>query len=134
MPPLARGWRTPATFAAIEAVPSVAGDPPIADLVLRWLRATLLGGRAWGSGYYGWPIADGMQALALDVACLGWLARAHAAGEGKAVVDLASVEEALGRIDRARGRAVWLGSAGERLRLRYFAADDGLRRLVLANW
>lgn len=134
VPSLVRGWRTPATFAAIEAVPSVAGDPPIADLVLRWLRATLRGGRAWGSGYYGWPISDGVQALALDVACLGWLARAHAAGEGKAAVDLASVEEALGRIDRARGRAVWLGSAGERLRLRYFAADDGLRRLVRANW
>ena len=26
---------------------------------------------------------DGVQALALDVACLGWLSRAHAAGEGR---------------------------------------------------
>ena len=134
VPSLARGWRLPEDFESIEAMPKVDATGEIADLVIRWLRASILGGRAWGTGYYGWPIADGVQALALDVACLGWLARAHAAGEGTAAVDLASVAEALGRIDRARGRAVWLGSAGERLRLRYFAADDGLRRLVRANW
>jgi lysine-N-methylase len=134
VPSLARGWRLPADFEAIEAMPTVGATDEISDLLLRWLRASILGGRAWGTGYYGWPIADGVQALALDAACLGWLARAHAAGEGKAAVDLASVAESLGRIDRARGRAVWLGSAGERLRLRYFAADDGLRRLVRKSW
>ncbi len=134
VPSLARGWRVPRDFEAIEAMPPVDGSNEVADLVLRWLRASIRGGRSWGSGYYGWPIADGVQALALDVACLGWLARAHAAGEGKTAADLASVAEALGRIDRARGRAVWLGSAGERLRLRYFAADDGLRRLMRTSW
>jgi lysine-N-methylase len=134
VPSLARGWRVPADFAAIESMPPPGEDAGIADLVIRWLRATIRGGRAWGAGYYGWPVTDGLQALALDAACLGWLARAHAAGERKPATDLPSVAEALGRIDRARGRAVWLGSAGERLRLRYFAADDGLRRLVRANW
>ena len=134
VPSLARGWKLPQGFESIEAMPRIQGSNEIADLVLRWLRASIRGGRSWGSGYYGWPITDGVQALALDVACLGWLARAHAAGEGRDSADLASVAEAIGRIDRARGRAVWLGSAGERLRLRYFAADDGLRRLVRANW
>ena len=134
VPSLARGWSLPRDFEAIEAMPKVEGPNEIEDLVLRWLRASIRGGRSWGTGYYGWPITDGVQALALDVACLGWLSRAHAAGEGKTSVDLASVAESLGRIDRARGRAVWLGSAGERLRLRYFAPDDGLRRLVRANW
>ena len=134
MPGLARGWSVPGSFAEIEAMPKVEGSSEVADLVVRWLRSTIRGGRAWGAGYYGWSIVDGLQALALDLACLGWLARAHAAGEGFAEAGLDSVGEAIGRIDRARGRAVWLGSAGERLRLRYFAADDGLRRLVRANW
>ncbi|MBQ72659.1 MAG: hypothetical protein CMJ67_07105 [Planctomycetaceae bacterium] len=134
VPGLARGWSVPASFAEIEAMPKVEGSAEVADLVVRWLRSTIRGGRAWGSGYYGWSIVDGLQALALDVACLGWLSRAHAAGEGLSETGVESVGEAMGRIDRARGRAVWLGSAGERLRLRYFAADDGLRRLVRANW
>ena len=134
VPGLARGWSVPGSFGAIEALPKVEGSPDVADLVSRWLRSTILGGRAWGAGYYGWSIVDGLQALAFDVACLGWLARAHAAGEGLDEAGLDSVNEALGRIDRARGRAVWLGSRTERLRLRYFRADDGLRRLVRANW
>jgi hypothetical protein len=134
LPGLARGWASPATFAAIDALPSIAPDPEIDDLVARWLRGTLRGGRAWGAGYYGWSVVHGLQALALDVACVGWLARAHAAGLGREAIDVDSVGEAIGRVDRARGRAVWLGTAAERLRLRYFAADDGLRRLVRSQW
>lgn len=134
VPGLARGWAVPESFAAIDALSQVADSPEVADLIARWLRSTLRGGRAWGAGYYGWSIVHGVQALALDVACVGWLARAHAAGRGDAEAGLGSVEEALGRVDRARGRAVWLGTAAERLRLRYFAADDGLRRLVRSQW
>ena len=134
VPGLARGWKVPASFQDIDALPAIQAGPDIADLVERWLRSTIRGGRAWGSGYYGWSIVDGLQALSLDAACLGWLSRAHAAGEGAPEVTIGSVDEAMGRIDRARGRAVWLGSAGERLRLRYFHADDGLRRLVRWAW
>lgn len=134
IPGLARGWSVPADFRDVELMPSVPGTPEIADLVTRWLRSTIRGGRAWGSGYYGWTIAEGVQGLSLNVACLGWLARAHAAGKGHEVVTLESVGEALGRIDRSSGRAAWLGTAAERLRLRYLAADDGLRRLVRLTW
>ena len=134
VPGLARGWAVPATFAEIESQPSIGPDAEIDDLVERWVRGTLRGGRAWGAGYYGWSITDGLQALAFDLACVGWLARAHAAGLGHAATTLDSVGEAIGRVDRARGRAVWLGTAAERLRLRYFAADDGLRRLVRSQW
>ena len=134
IPGLARGWSVPADFRDVELMPSVPGTPEISDLVTRWLRSTIRGGRAWGSGYYGWTIAEGVQGLSLNVACLGWLARAHAAGEGHEVVTLESVGEALGRIDRSSGRAAWLGTAAERLRLRYLAADDGLRRLVRSTW
>jgi hypothetical protein len=41
--------------------------------------------------------------------------------------------DALGRIDRHAGRAPWLGSVGERLRLEYFRLDDGLRRIVRSS-
>ena len=134
IPGLARGWAIPDDFETVESMPKVPGNGEVSDLVIRWLRSTIRGGRAWGSGYYGWSIADGIQALALNLACVGWLARAHAAGVGEPMVTLESVGEALGRIDRASGRAVWLGSMGERLRLRYLATDDGLRRLVRSNW
>jgi hypothetical protein len=104
----------------------------IENLVARWLRATVLGHRAWGAGYYGWPIVSGLQAMMLSAACLGWLARLHAAGRGLDRVDVIAVRAALGRVDRSSGRARWLGSRLERLRLRFLAADDGLRQLLRA--
>jgi hypothetical protein len=96
----------------------------------RYVRATILGGRGWGPGYYGWPIVRGLEALLLNVACIGWLARLHAAGRGHNSIDIIDVRAALGRVDRTAGRAPWLGSAGETLRLSYLRLDDGLRRLL----
>ncbi len=154
VPPIGRSWPRGATFEAIErTMPpgAVVGDDaaPIDDLVTRWLRATLLGGRAWGSGFYGWPMADGLAALVLNLAAVGWLARAHAAAQAAAgapgrapapgaverrATALADVRAALGRIDRSAGRAPWLGGHAERLRIEYLARHDGLRRLVRAQW
>src|SRR5262245_35657437 len=61
-----------------------ASDPAqvslISDLMTRYFRASVLAGRCWGAGYYGWSMIDGLQALLLNVACIGWLARLHAAG------------------------------------------------------
>jgi len=111
----------------------------IDDLLTRWLRATVLGGRAWGAGYYGWSMVAGLQALLLNAACVAWLARLHAAGRvGRpAATDapggslgIVDVRAALGRIDRTAGRAKWLGSSAERLRLAYLNMHDGLRRLL----
>jgi hypothetical protein len=64
------------------------------------------------------------------VAAAGWLARLFAAGEGRDSIGPADVRRALARVDRHAGRAPWLGSASERLRLRYLQQDDGLRRLL----
>ena len=137
VPGLPRGWPGPVAFDAVSAVgPISTADAvdDIDDLVTRWLRSTLRGGRAWGGGYYGFSMAHGIQALALNLACVGWLARVHAAGRGLDQVDLEAASEALSRVDRTAGRARWLGSSAERMRLRYFAADDGLRRLVRLSW
>lgn len=113
-----------------------ASDPSqielIDDLLTRWLRATVLGGRAWGAGYYGWPMIDGLQALLLNIACVGWLARLHAAGVKWQEIAIEDVRAALGRVDRTAGRAKWLGTSAERLRLAFLNMDDGLRRVSAA--
>jgi len=70
----------------------------------------------------------------LNLACIGWLARVHAAGRSAGVPSLADVRVAVGRVDRMAGRAPWLGTAPERLRLRYLAMDDGLRRTLAWNY
>ena len=134
LPSLPRGWKGPVLFATVDGLDATVDDEAIDDLLSRWLRATILGGRAWGAGFYGFSVVEGLQALVLNLACVGWLARVHAAGRGRSNVDLEAVGEALGRIDRSAGRAKWLGSKAEKLRLRYFANDDGLRRLVRLTW
>lgn len=154
VPDIGSVWPRGATFEAIERVVragSGAEQRAIDDLITRWLRATLLGGRAWGAGFYGWAMNEGAAALALNLAAVGWLSRAHAAarrrsaGEGvgsdtaapddaRIEVGLDDVAAALGRIDRSAGRARWLGGHAERLRLEYLSRDDGLRRLVRDSW
>lgn len=124
-------------FQAIEGVGPFSESPDseaIDELCLRWVRATLYGSRAWGSAHYGWSIVDGLQALVLNVACAGWIARLCSAAESRPVVGLEDVRTAIGRVDRHSGRAPWLGNPVELVRLRYLRLDDGLRRVLQANW
>jgi len=133
VPNVARGLLGDVTFDAIRAVPILGESPDrdaIEDLLVRYARGTIVGGRAWGAGYYGWPAVRGLQALVLNIACTAWLARALAASRGHDHVTIDDARDALGRVDRHAGRAPWLGSVGERLRLEYFRLDDGLRRIT----
>ncbi|MFZ4749186.1 MAG: YkgJ family cysteine cluster protein [Phycisphaerales bacterium] len=133
VPAVARGLLDGVDFAAIAAIPAISESPDrdaIDQLLSRYARATLLGNRAWGAGYYGWPAVRGLQAMVLNIACTAWLARALAAKRGHAHVTLDDARDALGRVDRHAGRAPWLGSVGERLRLEFFRLDDGLRRIT----
>jgi hypothetical protein len=133
VPAVARGLLEGADFAAISRVPALSESPDrdaIDQLLSRYARATIVGNRAWGAGYYGWPAVRGVQALALNIACTAWLARALAAARGHEHATLDDARDALGRVDRHAGRAPWLGSVGERLRLEYFRLDDGLRRIT----
>ncbi|MBX3355365.1 MAG: YkgJ family cysteine cluster protein [Phycisphaeraceae bacterium] len=137
IPPIGLAWPRGGRLERVAALPGAARGPDaeaIEELMTRWLRATILGGRAWGSGFYGWPMTEGLGALIVNLASLGWLARAHAVAEGAPAVRLADVSAALGRIDRSAGRARWLGGSAERLRLEYFARHDGLRRLTRELW
>ncbi len=132
-PSVARGLLDGCEFAAIAAIPTLSESPDreaIDALYARYARATLLGNRAWGAGYYGWSAVRGLQAMVLNIACSAWLARALAATRHHEHATLEDVRDALGRIDRHAGRAPWLGSVGERLRMEYFRLDDGLRRIT----
>ncbi|MCA9284230.1 MAG: YkgJ family cysteine cluster protein [Phycisphaerales bacterium] len=122
-----------ATFAAVAqagAAADGADAEAVADLLTRYVRATILGGRFFGGGYYGWPLAHGVAAIALNASATSWLSRLYAVGAGRGRIELADVQAALGRIDRHSGRAAWLGSAGERWRLTYLVRTDGLRRMA----
>jgi hypothetical protein len=136
MPAMGDRWPS-ADFAAVErtaALGESAEFAAIEELFVRWMRATVLGGRAWGSGYYGWPVVDGIQAMALNVACAAWLARAHAAASGRTAPGLVDVRAAIGRVDRTCGRAPWLGSRAESMRMGFLRIDDGLRRVLAPSF
>ena len=124
-------------FGAVEGVGPF-GDSPdsgaIDDLCLRWVRASLYGSRMWGSGHYGWSVVDGVQALVLNIASAGWIARLCSAADSRPVASLEDVRTGIGRVDRHSGRAPWLGSRIELVRLRYLRIDDGLRRVLQASW
>jgi lysine-N-methylase len=102
----------------------------VGELFVRWMRAVVQGDRAWGAGLHGWPVFEGLGMTALNLACAAWLARAHAAGSGRAQVALEDARQAVGRVDRTASRAVWLGSTGEHLRLAWFCRGDHLRRIA----
>ncbi len=133
VPQIGPGWSNKVTFEQVNAV-GIADDPSIDELMSRYLRASILGGRCWGSGYYGWSMTSGLAAHVLGAAVVGWLARFSAAGRGAAEGTIEDVRRALGRVDRSSGRAKWLGSAGERLRLGYLVRNDGLRRTLAEAW
>lgn len=134
-PMIGEGWPDDVDLAQVESIDAardVNEARAIEELIIRYARVTILGGRAWGFGYYGWPVILGLKTLALNLACTGWLARLHAAGVGRDAIALEDVQAALGRIDRTAGRAKWLSTPTEKLRLKYLSMDDGLRRLLAA--
>jgi len=133
VPDVIADWPRGVAFAQVEAVRPAEDEAEIeaiTDLIVRFMRATILGARFFGAGYYGWSAIDGLAATTLNLPVIGWLARLHAAGAGRDRLTIVDVRAAVGRVDRAAGRARWLGSAGERLRMSYLLADDGLRRLI----
>ena len=132
--PSIRGWpelrldamaSPPRLFAGADAA-------AIDELLRRWLRATLLGGRAWGPGLYGLSVSEGVAMVALNAVCVAWLACARAASTGRGEVRLEDLGEAIGRVDRTSGRAPWLGSSGERQRVAFLCHQDAIRSAVRA--
>ena len=128
-------WPNPLYFEMVDGVGPATSDeerPAIDFLFMRYLRSRILGGRTYGSGYYGFPVVSGLKALWLMTAVTSWLARLHAGANGRDCVSFIDVEAALLRTDRTAGRAPWLGGKAERMREKFFSAENGYLRLCRA--
>ena len=128
-------WPSPLNFEMVHQVKPAVNDqdrPTIDFLLMRYLRARILGGRAYGSGYYGLSVVRGLNALWLMTAVTGWLARLHAGASGRDRISFEDVEKALLRTDRTAGRAPWLGGKSEKMRDKFLSLDFGYFRLLSA--
>ncbi len=133
--PMTTNITEPAHLPNAHASPVILANQDIAamdDLLQRWIRSSILGGRAWGSGLYGLPIDQGLGLILVNLLAALWLARFHAAGRGEQRVSLLDLQVAVGRVDRTSGRAVWLATPGERLRVKWLSHSDSLRLLARA--
>jgi lysine-N-methylase len=101
------------------------------ELLTRYLRVRILSHSAFGGGYYDWPVIDGLRAMILSIAAARWLARYLAATAGRSTWQLGDLQQAIGIIDRAAGRAKELGRASAALRIRFFAQAQGFARIIL---
>lgn len=129
-----RGGRR-VTHAEVEAV-AAAGASQSAEceeLATRYVRQRLVSRGAFGHGYYGWPMLDGVAALWLSVAVAGWLGRYFAASAGRSSCEAEDFVRAIGVVDRAAGRLPELGSRAAKLRLMYLSREGGVLRL-LRKW
>ena len=99
-------------------------------MLTRYLRARIVGRTAFGHGFYGWPVLDGLRALLLAIAVIGWVTRYVAVGAGRTTFARADLVRALGVVDRNATRSPELGSRSARLRLRYLTPEQGILRLL----
>ena len=131
--PLLPGYESAPEFAAVEAVLPV-GDAveAVEEMVTRYLLTRLEGRTVWGAGYYGWPVLAGLHALWLSTAAAGWLARYHAASEGRGILTGEDVAVGLSMVDRAATRLPSLGTVAERMRIQYLTRNDGGAQLLAA--
>lgn len=104
------------------------------ELLTRYLRARLVGRTAYGAGYYGLNYIDGMRALLLAMCSVSWLSSYAACQAERNVRDVEDFVRAVAVVDRNAGRSPELGARTAILRGRYLSADQGIIRLILANF
>ena len=131
LPPLQTAATDPATIPAesIEQI-SPSSDRASDEMITRYLRARVAAHSYYGPSYYLWPALDGLAALLLATATIGWLARYFAASARRATLEIDDLLRAIGVVDRAAGRARELGAKSAKLRLSYLRGDAGLLRLI----
>lgn len=129
--PLLPGFEGSTTFERVESVkrPSEHTEE-IDELLSRHVIGRLESRSVFGHGYYGWPVINGLGALWLSIAVVGWLARYTAASEGTEAVAFEHIGRAMGIVDRAATRLPALGTVAERMRLTYLLGDNGVARLL----
>jgi lysine-N-methylase len=118
----------PVEFADLEK--SFGALPSGAEATLtRFFRVKIQSLHFCGRAFYGLPLIEGFQNLALLFPVILWLARWQAAAEGRSNISEADIERAISLADHHHGYSPILASAWSRQRVRLLARRDDISRL-----
>jgi lysine-N-methylase len=118
----------PVEFAAIEK--SFGALPSGAEATLtRFFRVKIQSLHFCGRAFYGLPLIEGFQNLALLFPVIIWLARWRAAAEERSSLSELDIERAISLADRHHGYSPILAGAWSRRRVRLLAQRDGISGL-----
>ena len=120
-------------FAAVpfEAVERPFGPLPVEadELFTRYFRVKIQGLHFCGPAYYGVPLVEGFQSLALIYPATLWLGRWLAAGEARVSLSLGDIQRALATADHHHGYSPIFGERTFRSRVRTLALNGDIQRL-----
>jgi len=118
----------PVEFSALEK--SFGALPKGAEATLtRFFRVKIQSLHFCGRAFYGMPLIEGFQNLALLYPVIIWLARWQAAAENRASMTEQDIQRAISLADHHHGYSPILASAWSRRRVRLLSQRDGITRL-----
>lgn len=127
IPPLQDAFR-PVPFAALEQPFGPLPDDA-EEILTRYLRVKVQGLHFCGPAYYGVPLVEGFQSLALIVPAMLWLARWLAASDGRDRLTTDDLRRAVALADHHHGYSPALGQSNARRRVRLLTQTDDIARL-----
>jgi lysine-N-methylase len=118
----------PVQFAIVEQ--SFGSLPSGVEVTLtRFFRVKIQSLHFCGRAFYGMPLIEGFQNLALLLPVIFWLARWRAAAEQRTSISESDIEQAISLADHHHGYSPILASAWSRQRVRLLARRDDISRL-----
>ena len=118
----------PVRFASIEK--SFGALPSNAEATLtRFFRVKIQSLHFCGRAFYGFPLIEGFQNLALLYPVIIWLARWRAAAEERSSLTDEDIQRAISLADHHHGYSPILAAEWSRRRVRLLAQRDGISRL-----
>lgn len=101
------------------------------EILARYLRVKVQGMHFCGPAYYGVPVVEGFQSLALIVPAVFWIARWLAAGAGRSTLLADDFTRALAIADHHHGYSPAFGLPNFRSRVRSLARSGDISRLIV---
>ena len=127
VPPLQAGFRE----VPFESLEQPFGFPAeCEELWTRYFRVKVQGLHFCGPAYYGVPLVEGFQSLALIFPATMWIARWLAASQNRPQLTAEDVSQALAISDHHHGYSPIFGSFGFRRRVRTLAQMSEIPRLI----
>lgn len=99
------------------------------EILTRYFRVKVQGMHFCGVAYYGVPLVEGFQSLALIYPVILWLARWLAAGKGRQHLTVDDISQAVTVADHHHGYSPALGQSNARRRVRLLAQTGDIGRL-----